>query len=152
MTMKNDEKFEQELTGQFRIDMKNLTNFDPSTQKSQKICTLIVHFWQKYIMFELKKVQRSYVWLNWRLMQNLKENWIVLSKMTWKISQIFVHRLKNSNFILKNKMAELNKNKNWKQPHQPDVVWKFHFNSKLMNSTINKTFTHVLMLYMFYCS
>ena len=33
MTMKNDTKFEDELTCQFKIDMKN---FDPSTQKSQK--------------------------------------------------------------------------------------------------------------------
>ena len=36
MTMKNDEKFEEELTCQFKIDMRNLINFDPSTQKSQK--------------------------------------------------------------------------------------------------------------------
>ena len=32
-------------------------------------------------MFELKKVQRSYVWWHWRLVQNLKGNWLVLSKM-----------------------------------------------------------------------
>ena len=37
MTMQNDTKFEQQLTFQFKIDMKNLTNFDPSTQKFQKI-------------------------------------------------------------------------------------------------------------------
>ena len=36
MTQKNDEKFEEYLTCQFKIDMKNLTNFDPSIQKSQK--------------------------------------------------------------------------------------------------------------------
>ena len=36
ITMKNDAKFEEELTCQFKIDMRNLTNFDPSTQKSQK--------------------------------------------------------------------------------------------------------------------
>ena len=36
MTMKNDAKFEEELTCQFKIDMRNLTNFDPSTQKFQK--------------------------------------------------------------------------------------------------------------------
>ena len=35
MTMKNDAKFEEELTCQFKIDMRNLTNFDPSTRKSQ---------------------------------------------------------------------------------------------------------------------
>ena len=36
MTMKNDAKFEIELTFQFKIDMSNLTNFDPITHKSQK--------------------------------------------------------------------------------------------------------------------
>ena len=36
LTMKNDAKFEDELTCQFKIDMRNLTNFDASTQKSQK--------------------------------------------------------------------------------------------------------------------
>ena len=37
MTMKNGPKFEEELTCDFKIDMGNLTNFDPSTQKSQKL-------------------------------------------------------------------------------------------------------------------
>ena len=36
MTMKNDAKFEEELTSRFKIGMENLTNFDPSTRKSQK--------------------------------------------------------------------------------------------------------------------
>ena len=36
MTMKNYAKLEVELTCHFKIDMKNLTNFDPSTQKSQR--------------------------------------------------------------------------------------------------------------------
>ena len=35
MTLKNDAKIEEELTCQFKID-RNLTNFDPSTRKSQK--------------------------------------------------------------------------------------------------------------------
>ena len=37
MTMKNDAKFEEELTCQFEIDMRNLTNFVLNTKKSQKI-------------------------------------------------------------------------------------------------------------------
>ena len=36
LCVKNDAKFEEELTCQFKTDMRNLTNFDPSTQKSQK--------------------------------------------------------------------------------------------------------------------
>ena len=31
MTMKNDATFEEELTGHFKVDMRNLMNFDPST-------------------------------------------------------------------------------------------------------------------------
>ena len=36
-----------------------------------------------------KKVGRSYFWLHWRLMQNLKKNWLVLPKMTWGFWQMF---------------------------------------------------------------
>ena len=36
VTMKSDLKFGEELTSRFKIDMRNMTNFDPSTQKSQK--------------------------------------------------------------------------------------------------------------------
>ena len=125
MRMKNDAKFEEDLICSFKIDMKNLTNFDP-----RRILTNFnLHFngllLTKYIMFELKKLQRSYVWLHWRLMQNLKENWLVLSKMTWRIWQIFVHKLKNRDFILESKMVELNKN--LKPPDRPNAVWKLYF-------------------------
>ena len=36
MRMKKGAKIEEELTSQFKTDMNNLTNFDSSTQKSQK--------------------------------------------------------------------------------------------------------------------
>ena len=36
MTIKNDAKSEEEMTCQFKIDKRNLTNFDTNTQKSQK--------------------------------------------------------------------------------------------------------------------
>ena len=37
------------------------------------------------------------------------------------------HRLKNSDFILESKMAELNQNKNTKQLDLPDAVRKLYF-------------------------
>ena len=37
-----------------------------------------------------KKVQRSYLSWHWRVMQNLKKNWLVVWKMTWGIWQIFI--------------------------------------------------------------
>ena len=36
MAVKNNAKFEGKLTCRFKIDMRNFTNFDPSTQKSKK--------------------------------------------------------------------------------------------------------------------
>ena len=36
MTIKNDTKIEEELTCRFKIDIKNLTNFEPRTRKSPK--------------------------------------------------------------------------------------------------------------------
>ena len=37
MTMKNNAKSEEELTFHFKTDMRNLTNFNSTTQKSKKI-------------------------------------------------------------------------------------------------------------------
>ena len=36
MTVKNDAKLEEELTCLFKIDMRNLINFDQSSRKYQK--------------------------------------------------------------------------------------------------------------------
>ena len=53
MTPKNDTKFEKELTCCFKIDMRNLINFDPSTQKSQNLnfvgflFTRVYNIWAK---------------------------------------------------------------------------------------------------------
>ena len=55
MTMKNDVMFKEEMTCRFKLDMRNLTNFDPSTRKSREIFTLMSIFEAKYIFFELKK-------------------------------------------------------------------------------------------------
>ena len=54
-----------------------------------------------------------------------EENWFVLSKMIRRICKIFVHMLKNSNFILESKVAELNQNKN--RQDRLDAVRKLYF-------------------------
>ena len=38
--MKNDAKFETELTSHFKIDIRDLINLDPSTKISQKFTLL----------------------------------------------------------------------------------------------------------------
>ena len=37
MALENDEKFAEELTCGFKIDIGNFTNFDPSTQMFQEL-------------------------------------------------------------------------------------------------------------------
>ena len=59
MKLKRDTKFVEESTYRFKIGIRNLTNFDLSTQVS-KIFTLMGCFRGKYKLFELKQVQRSY--------------------------------------------------------------------------------------------
>ena len=44
MTIKNDANIEEELTCHFKTDIKNLKNFDPSTQKSKNFALLLVAF------------------------------------------------------------------------------------------------------------
>ena len=48
MTMKNDPEFEEELTCRFKIDMRYLTNFHPSTKKSPKFALLGLGFLFKF--------------------------------------------------------------------------------------------------------
>ena len=60
--------------------------FWPEHSKVSKIHTLMGSFWTKYIMFELKKY-RGVVWWHWILMQNLTENWLLLSRMAWNFYQ-----------------------------------------------------------------
>ena len=87
MTLKIDAKFEEKLICCFKND-RNLVNFDPSTQNLQN---LHFHWFLLCKVFNVwpKKVQRSYLSWHWRVMQNLKKNWLVVWKMTWGIWQIF---------------------------------------------------------------
>ena len=57
MTMKNDAKFEEELTCRSKIDMGNLTNFDLSTWKSQKCSLRRALFEQSIYFLSLKSTE-----------------------------------------------------------------------------------------------
>ena len=82
MTMKNDAKFEEKLTCCFKIETTfwQILNWAFECLKNlhfnEILLTKVYNVWAK-------KVQGSYVYWHWRLMQNLKKNWLVLSKMTW---------------------------------------------------------------------
>ena len=54
MTLKSNVKFKEKLTCGFKYDMKDLVNFDPTTQKSESF-TSMRYFCSNYMRFELKK-------------------------------------------------------------------------------------------------
>ena len=68
MTMKNDTKIEEKLTCRFKIDMRNSTNFDTSTQKSKKI------------VFQLATCNQSIYFLSYKSTEEL--SFITLKRYT----------------------------------------------------------------------
>ena len=61
MTMKNNAKFEEELTFHFKTDMRNLTNFDSSTRKSEKIAFELAPLTKVYNVCTKKSTEELYL-------------------------------------------------------------------------------------------
>ena len=99
MTLKSDAKFKEKLTCSFKHDIRNLVNFHPTTQKSQNFTLSDFFFCPKYKGLSWK-IQRSYLSWHWTVMQNLKKNWFVPSKMTriWWVWIRALEMLKNLHF------------------------------------------------------
>ena len=72
MTMKNDTKFEEELTCCFQIDMRNLTNFDPTLESLKHFHFNVLLLSKVYIVWA-KKIQSNYLLWHWRGIQSLKK-------------------------------------------------------------------------------
>ena len=97
MALNIDAKFEGKLTCAFKNDMRNLANFHQSTWKSQN--------WD-FDGILLSKVENAWAWdflgsyvsWEWRMVQKLKRNWFLSSKLIWAIWRILIQDLK----ILKN--------------------------------------------------
>ena len=81
MKLKRGTKFGDESTCRFNIDIRNLTNFDLNTQKSQKTFILMGSFCAKYILLELKKYKGVIFhgteegYKIWREIDVLVQNW-----------------------------------------------------------------------------
>ena len=93
MTLKNDAKFEEKIIYCFKNN-KNLLNFDLSTRNSQNFHFDWFFLCKVYNVWP-KNVQRNDLSWDWRVMQNLKKNWLVVWKITWRIWQIFTWTLKS---------------------------------------------------------
>ena len=63
---------------------KEFVKFWPECLKASTIFTLMGSFWGKYILFELKKLQRSNPSWKWRGIQNLGRYLHIISKLAYK--------------------------------------------------------------------
>ena len=71
---------------------EKFSKFSPEQVWNSKIWTFIGSFYPK--KNELK-IYRGVVSCQWKMMQNLKRNWLVSSKLTWGIWRILTRALKN---------------------------------------------------------
>ena len=71
-----------EIELSFQSWHKEFDKFWPENWKVLKTFTLIGSFWAKYILFELKNIQRSYLSWSWRGIQNSERNRFIISKLT----------------------------------------------------------------------
>ena len=78
----------------FKNGMRNWVNFHYSTQKSEKLY-IDGLFLSKGYNVSARKFQRDHVSWHWRVMQNLKENWLVAWKITSGICLIFMRAVES---------------------------------------------------------
>ena len=91
MTLKCDAKFKEKLTCGLENDTRNMAIFHQDTWDFG-LCW--DPFIQSRICMGLKFTEELLSW-QWRMMQNLKRNWLVVSKLTWRIWQILIRALKS---------------------------------------------------------
>ena len=82
MTLKSDEKFEDKLTCCLENDMRNFENFHQRTRKCQNwsfdkiLLSKVENIWALNLWW-------SYVSWQWKMIQKLNRNWLVVLKLTW---------------------------------------------------------------------
>ena len=75
---------------------KEFNKLWPEHSKVSKIFFLMCFFWAKYIyIVQAKKVQRSYLSWNWRGIQNLERNWLVVQNWCKQFDNFFTWALES---------------------------------------------------------
>ena len=92
MKLKSDRR-ETELW--FKKWHEEFGTFSPEHSKVSKLGLWWGHFVQSRKCMSLKNLQRSYVSWQWTMMQNLKRNWLAISKLTSGIWQILTWTVEN---------------------------------------------------------
>ena len=95
MALNIDATFEGKLTCAFKNDMRNLANFHQSNVRKSENWDFDGILLSKVENVRAQNLQGSFVSWPWRMIQNLKRNWLVSSKLTRGIWQILTRPLKN---------------------------------------------------------
>ena len=93
MALKIATEFEGKLTCASKNDLRNLAIFHQSTKSQNWNFDDILLFKVKNVW--VQNLQGSYLSWQWRMMQNLKRNWLVSSKLTWGVWRILARALEN---------------------------------------------------------
>ena len=117
----------------------------PEDSKFSKIFTLMGSFWPKYIMFELKTSTEELCLMSLKIRVKFQGKLTCAFKKDMRNLENF-HSLKDSNFILERKMAELNKNKKLKATRSTRCSIKtlFYLGNKWITQ-LTKILTNVLL-------
>ena len=103
MTLENDAKFEEKVTCGLAKWHEEFGKYSPEHRKVSKLGLLWCTFIKSRNIISLK-FTGSYVFWKWKIMQNLKRNWLVISKLTWGIQQILTQAFENLNNLHFNRL------------------------------------------------
>ena len=93
MTIKNDAKMEEKRSYRFKLTWGTSQILTLARKCLKNFCFNWLLVTKIYIVWTTK-VQRSSLSWNWRVVENLKKNWLAW-KMTWGIRQIFTRALES---------------------------------------------------------
>ena len=94
LSLKSYAHFEEKLNCSLKKDLRNLANSYQGTWNCQN-CDFGGDLLSKVEKVWPSDLQRSNVSWQWRIIQNLKRNSLVISKLTWKIECFLTQALEN---------------------------------------------------------
>ena len=94
MTLESGAKIEEKLSHGFKNDMTNLLNFNASSGKSENLHFDVLLLSMAYKV-SAKKVQKSYLSLQWRVIQTLNKKSFFVWKMKREIWWILIQAVEN---------------------------------------------------------
>ena len=94
MTLESDAKFEEKQAHCLKNDMKNLVSFNASSSKSYNLHYDVLLLSIAYKV-SAKKMQKSYLSWQWRVIETLNKSSFLVWNMTWEIWWILTQAVEN---------------------------------------------------------